>query len=168
VYDGWRGGTPTRVGEDNCEAPYQQDEATTLRTARRQGAQRAVTAAEPRRPGRTTRRRRMGRRTARRRRSGRKPPAFQGPTAADRQCGGGRGRRRISGGRRRRRIPWGRVRGAPRTAAVGEDDGSGGGGGHDDDNGGGSGMKKVAKCWRGRVAAFIYRHTFSPGWCNEP
>jgi hypothetical protein len=30
------------------------------------------------------------------------------------------------------------------------------------------GDEKVAKCWRGRVAAFIYRHTFSPGSCNEP
>jgi hypothetical protein len=28
--------------------------------------------------------------------------------------------------------------------------------------------EKVAKCWRGRVTAFIYRHTFSPGLCNEP
>jgi hypothetical protein len=76
--------------------------------------------------------------------SRRKPPAFRGPTAADRQRGGGRGRQRvggrwISGGRRRRRIPWGRRRGEPWKAAIREDDGSGGGG-HDDDDGGRSGM----------------------------
>jgi hypothetical protein len=29
-------------------------------------------------------------------------------------------------------------------------------------------VEKVAKCWRGRVAAFIYRHPFSPWSCNEP
>jgi hypothetical protein len=28
--------------------------------------------------------------------------------------------------------------------------------------------RKMAKCRRGRVAAFIYRHTFSPASCNEP
>jgi hypothetical protein len=95
-----------------------------LRTAGRQGARRAGVAAEPRG------------------RSGRKPPAFRGPTAVDRQRGGGRGRRQISGGRRRRRISWGRRRGAPRKAAVGEDDGGGGGGGHDNHDGGGSGTKK--------------------------
>jgi hypothetical protein len=30
------------------------------------------------------------------------------------------------------------------------------------------GDEKVAKCWRGRVAAFIYRHTSSLRSCNEP
>jgi hypothetical protein len=95
-------------------------------------------AAEPRRPGRTVRRRRSPGGWGR---SGRKPPTFRGPTAADRWRGVGRGHRRSSGGRRRRRIPWGRGRGAPRKAAVGEDDG-GGGGGHDNDDGGGSGTKK--------------------------
>jgi hypothetical protein len=30
------------------------------------------------------------------------------------------------------------------------------------------GDEKVAKCWRGRVAALIYGRTFSLGSCNEP
>jgi hypothetical protein len=27
--------------------------------------------------------------------------------------------------------------------------------------------RKIGKCWRGRVTAIIYRHTFSLGSCNE-
>jgi hypothetical protein len=159
------GGAPTGVGEDNCEALLPAGrgdnvdawaEATMLRTVGRQGARRAAAAAEPWRPGRTTRRRRMGRRPTRGvgdqeprrpRQVGEEAARVTGADAADQRRGGGRGRRRvggrqISGGRRRRRIPWGRGRGAPRKAVVGEDDGGGGGGGHDDDDGGESGMKK--------------------------
>jgi hypothetical protein len=58
--------------------------------------------------------------------------------------------------------------GASRKAAVGEDDGGGGGGGHDDDDGGGLGTKKWLSVGGGRVVSFIYRHTISPGSCNEP
>jgi hypothetical protein len=86
--------------------------------------------------------------------------AFWGPTAVDR-CGEGRRRQRVGGWqipgvRRRQRIPGGRgVRtGAPLNAAVRKDDG---GRGHD---GGGSGTKKVAKCWRGRIAV-LYIYTTS-------
>jgi hypothetical protein len=47
------------LGRTTVRHPYQQDKATTLRTAGRQGTRRA--AAEPRRSGRTAQRRRMGR-----------------------------------------------------------------------------------------------------------
>jgi hypothetical protein len=115
------GGTTGDVGEDNCAG--RGDDA---QNGRRQGEEEdGMAAAEPRTPGRTTRRRRTARRRWRpggrggRGRLGRKPPAFRGPTAADRRHGGGRGCRRISGGRRRRRIPWGRGRGAPRKRRSG-------------------------------------------------
>jgi hypothetical protein len=57
-----RGGALLPVlGRTNVRRPYQQNEATTLRTAGRQGTWRTAAAVEPRRPGRTVRRRRMGR-----------------------------------------------------------------------------------------------------------
>jgi hypothetical protein len=142
-----------------------------------------------RRPGRTARRRRMRRRSTRGgapeagagRGGSRHVPgddggrlAWRGATAADR-WGGGRQRRRVGG----RRIPGGRQRWSIPGL---EDGGIAEGGGR-----GGwrrqrrrrrwltqrrrwwrIGDKKVSKCWRGRVAAFIYRPPFSLESCNEP
>jgi hypothetical protein len=149
VYAGGRGGAPTGIGEDNCEAPLPAGRGDDAQDS--QAARRATAAAEPRRPGRTARRR-MGRRPTRgvwgsgaSQRPGQveeEAARIGGLTTADRRRGGGRGRRRISGGRWRQRITWGRGRGAPRKAAIGEDDDGGGGGGHDEGDGGRSGMKK--------------------------
>jgi hypothetical protein len=48
----------------------------------------------------------------------------------------------------------------------GAEDGGAAEGAVREDDGGGD--EKVAKCWSGRVTAFIYRHPFSPRSCNEP
>jgi hypothetical protein len=102
------------------------------------------------------------------------------------EAGAGRGgSRQHSGGRRRRTGGVAGGEGVDGSVDGGFQEAGGGGESRGAEDGGRRGRRrrrrrtrrrrwrriedeKVAKCWRGRVAAFIYRHTFTPGSCNKP